>query len=112
LSSRDLHAYVGHLKQNGLESARFETAYWARIARTAAVIVVVMLAVPFSFGSLRSSGAGARMVLGILLGAAFFLLARMMETGGQVFGLSPFVIGWSPTMLLALTTGIAIARTR
>ncbi|MEY4933013.1 MAG: hypothetical protein RLZZ403_1333 [Pseudomonadota bacterium] len=112
LASRDLYAYVVHLKENGLESAVFETAFWARIARTASLIVVVMLAVPFSFGSLRSSGAGARMVVGILLGAVFFLLAQLLENGGQVFSLDPIVIAWGPTALLALTAAIAIARTR
>ncbi len=112
LSSRELYGYVGHLKENGLESAAFETAFWARIARTAALVIVVMLAVPFAFGPLRSSGAGARTVVGILIGAGFFLLAQMLENGGRVFGLDPIVIGWSPTVLLALTAGIAIARTR
>lgn len=112
LSSRELYAYVSHLKANGLEAARFETAFWARIARTAAVIVIVMLAVPFVFGPLRSSGAGARTVLGILVGAIFLLLARMLESGGQVFGLDPLVIAWAPTALIALTAAIAIARTR
>ncbi len=112
LTSRDLFAYVSHLKRNGLDSSVFETAFWARIARTASLIIVVMLAVPFSFGSLRTSGAGARMVVGILLGAAFFLLAQLLENGGQVFGLDPIVIAWGPTVLLALTVSIAIARTR
>jgi len=112
LSSRELYAYVGHLRQNGLESTRFETAFWARIARTAALIVVVMLAVPFAFGPLRSSGAGARTVVGILIGAGFFLLARMLESGGPVFDLDPLVIAWGPTALLALTAAVAIAFTR
>lgn len=112
LSSRELFAYVSHLKRNGLESGRFETAFWARIARTAALIVVVMLAVPFAFGPLRSSGAGARTVVGILIGAGFFLMARMLESGGAVFNLDPLVIAWGPTALLALTALVAIARTR
>ncbi len=112
LSSRELYAYVSHLEANGLEAARFETAFWARIARTAAVIVIVMLAVPFVFGPLRTSGAGARTVLGILVGAVFLLLARMLESGGQVFGLDPLVIAWAPTALIALTATVAIARTR
>lgn len=112
LSSRELYAYVGHLKENGLEAARFEAAFWARIARTAALVVVVMLAVPFAFGPLRSSGAGARTVVGILIGASFFFLARLLESGGAVFGLDPLVIAWGPTALLALTATIAIARTR
>jgi lipopolysaccharide export system permease protein len=112
LSARELHAYIGHLQSNDLEATRFETAFWARIARTAALLVVVMLAVPVAMGPMRTSGAGARTVVGILLGAGFFLLARMLESGGQVFSLSPLVIAWGPTALMALTAAVAIARTR
>lgn len=112
LSTREMRAYIGHLQANDLDAASLETAYAARLARTAVLFVIVMLAVPFALGPPRSSGAGARMMIGILVGAAFFLLARTLERGGAVFGLDPVVIGWAPTVLLALTTVVAIARTR
>ena len=40
-----------------------------RVARVAAMLPVVMLALPFALGPLRSSGQGARTVIGILIGA-------------------------------------------
>jgi lipopolysaccharide export system permease protein len=112
LPSRGLYSYIQHLRANNLDSRTYETAFWARIARTAAVAVIVILAVPFAFGPMRSTGTGGRTVVGIMIGVAFFLLAKMLESGGAVFDLPPIVIAWAPTFLLALLTTIAVARTR
>jgi lipopolysaccharide export system permease protein len=112
LTVRGLHSYIGHLRQNELESRPYETALWARVARTVAVAIIVVLAVPFAFGPMRSTGTGARTVVGIMIGVVFFLLAKMLESGGAVFDLPPFVIAWMPTVLLAIVTSIAVARVR
>jgi lipopolysaccharide export system permease protein len=112
LPVRGLGSYIAHLRANGLDATRYEIAFWARIARTAAIVVIVMLAIPFVFGPMRSTGTGARMVFGILIGTAFFLVARMLESGGAVFDLQPFVIAWAPVWLLAIVTFIALARVR
>jgi lipopolysaccharide export system permease protein len=112
LSVNGLRSYIGHLKQNDLDARAYETAYWARIARTAAVAIIVVLAVPFAFGPMRSTGTGARTVVGILMGVAFFLMAKLLENGGDVFNLPPLVIAWAPTALLALITSVAVSRVR
>ena len=92
--------------------AQHETAFWARIARTVAVAIIVVLAVPFAFGPMRSTGTGARTVVGVMIGVVFFLLARMLESGGAVFDVPPIIVAWTPTALLALITTIAVARVR
>jgi lipopolysaccharide export system permease protein len=108
----ELHSYIHHLRTNGLEAERYEVTYWARIARTCSIVVVVLLAIPFSFGPMRTTGTGGRMVVGILIGTAYFLVARMLESGGAVFDLHPFLIGWIPIWLFALVTGVALMRVR
>jgi lipopolysaccharide export system permease protein len=112
LPGMGLLSYIRHLKQNGLDSRAYETAFWARIARTVAVAIIVVLAVPFAFGPMRSTGTGARTVVGIMIGVVFFLLAKMLESGGEVFELPPIAIAWLPTALLALVTAIAVSRVR
>lgn len=107
-----LKTYIAHLQANGLDATRYEIAFWARIARTCAIIVVVLLAIPFSFGPMRSTGTGARMVVGILIGTVFFLAANMLESGGAVFDLAPYLIGWLPVWLLAAVTFVALLRVR
>jgi len=112
LPGRGLYSYIQHLRSNGLDSRTYETAFWARIARTVAVAIIVVLAVPFAFGPMRSTGTGARTVVGIMIGVVFFLLARMLESGGEVFNMPPLVVAWLPTVLLAIITTVAVSRVR
>jgi lipopolysaccharide export system permease protein len=72
----------------------------------------VLLAIPFVLGSLRSAGAGTRMMLGLILGIGFFLLQRLIESGTIVFDLNPVVLAWLPTALLATVTVGLLARAR
>ncbi|HEX5650349.1 MAG TPA: LPS export ABC transporter permease LptG [Steroidobacteraceae bacterium] len=109
---RDLRSYIRHLQRNDLQSAKFETALWSRLARLAAVVVVVILALPFSIGSLRGSGQGARMVIGVLIGAGFVLLSKTLESSGELFSLQPWLVGWIPTMLLTVLTATLLWRNR
>lgn len=112
LTGRQLLSYIGQLRANQLDSREYETAFWSRVARTASLLVIVMLAVPFSFGPMRSTGMGARMVLGIMVGAVFFLLTRLLSNAGTVYELNPLLVAWAPTAMLAMATAIAIARVR
>lgn len=112
LPSYVLWQLVRHLQANGLETRVYEFAFWSRLARTCAIVLVALLAIPFCFGSLRSSGAGARFIVGVLIGVGFFFLQRTLESGTVVFDLNPAVLAWLPTGLLALLTGVLIARTR
>ena len=112
LSGRGLYSYVQHLKANGLDARSYEVAFWARIARTVAVAIIVVLAVPFAFGPMRSTGTGARTVVGIMIGVVFFLLAKMLESGGEVFNMPALAVAWLPTVLLAIITTFAVSRVR
>lgn len=112
LPIRGLYRYVQHLKANGLETRTWEVALWARIARSLSTILMCVLAVPFVFGPLRSAGAGSRTVIGIVVGVAYFLVNRLLENGGDVYGLHPLLIAWAPAAALALATFVAVVRTR
>jgi lipopolysaccharide export system permease protein len=112
LTLQGLHAYIAHQRRNSLDTAVYEIGYWSRIARLFAVIVVTLLALPFVFGPLRTTGAGTRTVIGVMLGVLFFLITRTVENGGQLFGLNPALVGWLPTAVIAVCTLVAISRTR
>jgi lipopolysaccharide export system permease protein len=112
LTLRGLASYIDHLRRNSLDTASYEIGYWSRIARLFAVIIVTLLALPFVFGPLRTTGAGTRTVIGVMLGVVFFLITGTVEKGGQLFGLNPALVGWLPTAAVGLCTLIAISRTR
>ncbi len=109
---RDLVQYIGHLERNDLDSMQFKIALWSRAARVAALMLVVILALPFALGPMRSSGQGARTVVGILIGTGFVLLSQTLESSGQLFDLPPWLVGWIPTALLAVVTAALLVRAR
>ncbi|MGO9036710.1 MAG: LPS export ABC transporter permease LptG [Steroidobacteraceae bacterium] len=112
LTLRGLKGYIDHLRRNNLGTESYEIGYWSRIARLFAVIVVTLLSLPFVFGPLRTTGAGTRTVIGVMLGVMFFLVTRTIENGGQLFGLNPVLVGWLPTAIVGVGTAFAISRTR
>ena len=100
------------LAGNDLDARPFEFAFWSRIARTVAIVFAVLLAVPFVFGPLRSSGTGARTMIGLVIGIVFFLMQRMLESGAIVFDAPPMLLAWLPTLCLAAVAGVLVLRTR
>ena len=112
MSVRALHSLLRYLRSNGQETRAFEFALWSRIAKVVAVFFSVLLALPFVFGSLRSAGAGARAAQGLILGLAYFLLEKMVESGTLAFGLDPLLLAWAPTLLLAVVVGALVLRMR
>jgi len=112
LSGRGLLSYIGYLKRNSLDAARYETELWYRIARTVTVMLMPLLALAFVFGSLRTGGAGARLMIGVVIGLAYYLASEMLANSGQVFNLNPAVIAWTPSLALLLVTIFALQRVR
>ncbi len=112
LQSVNLWEYVSYLRSNGLNSERYELALWSRIANIASALVMALLALPFVFGSLRSAGAGQRILVGVLLGVGWFVGNNALSNSGTLYGFNPFVTAWLPVTLLALVTAVALHRVR
>lgn len=112
LPSAALWRMIDYLEANDLEARQARFALWSRIARTLAVLAAVLLALPFVFGTLRSAGAGARVAVGFVLGIAFFMLQKVLESGTVVFAGNPVLLAWVPTSLMAITALVLLARTR
>jgi len=112
MPNRSLWQLIQYSRQNSLDTSRYVFAFWSRIARTLAIVFAVLLAIPFVLGSLRSAGAGTRMLMGILLGICFFLLQKLIESGTIVFDLNPAVLAWIPTAAMGMVTLSLLARAR
>jgi lipopolysaccharide export system permease protein len=112
LTSRALLRLINYLQANSLSARDYLFALSSRLARTVAILFSVLLAIPFVLGSLRSSGAGTRMVMGLIAGITLFLLQRFIESGTVVFDLNPVLLAWLPTALLATVVFLLLARAR
>lgn len=107
-----LWRYIRYLRDNELDSHRYEVALWSRLAAAVAIAPMCVLALPFTFGQMRRTGTGARMLLGVGIGLVYFLFSRALADGSEVYNLNAVLVGWLPTVLLIAVTLIALARTR
>ncbi|RMF96884.1 MAG: LPS export ABC transporter permease LptG [Gammaproteobacteria bacterium] len=112
LIDQQLRRYIAYLKRNGLDARRYETAYWSRIMGSLAIVPMILIGLPLSFGSLRNAGSGARLVVGLAIGLAYFLGSQTLADGGAVFGLSPALIAALPVLVLTAVVGLMLWRAR
>lgn len=112
LSARGLLVYIDYLKRNSLDASRYESELWYRVSRTLAVLIMPILALAFVFGSLRTGGAGGRLMIGVIVGLAYYLASETLANSGQVFNLNPVLMNWLPFAALLLVTIVALARIR
>lgn len=112
LSGVALYRYFKYLKRNGLDARHYELAFWSRIGTAVAVALMCVLAVPFVTGPLRSTGAGARLLLGLGIGLVWFLVSRTLADSGEIWNLNLTLMALLPTAFLAVVTAGIIARAR
>lgn len=106
-----LGRYVDYLERNRLEAARFQLAFWRKIATPLSTLVMLLLALPIVFGSLRSAGAGQRIFLGSLIGVGYYLVAELFSHIGIVYGLSAPVAALAPAVLFTIAGCVILRRT-
>ena len=61
---------------------RFEIAFWNKLFYPAAVLVMMIVALPFSYFQRRQGGVGFRIFAGTMLGLTFFLMGRLFSNLG------------------------------
>lgn len=110
LSALSLHKYVEHLQNNNLDSRRYELAFWVKLVTPLSALVMLIVAMPFVFGPLRSTGTGLRILVGVLIGMGFFLLNQGLNQVGLVYGFNPLLSAIMPSVLFAVVGMVALKR--
>jgi lipopolysaccharide export system permease protein len=85
LALSELRAYIGSLRTSGQDAARYELAFWRKLTTPVATCAMILLAVPFVLGSLRSASAGQRMVFSSVVAMVFYLGSQIIERAGLLF---------------------------
>jgi lipopolysaccharide export system permease protein len=85
----DLYRYITFLQENGQQAAEYEVAFWGKIVTPLVVLVMLVLAIPFVFGSLRTAGIGQRVFAGALVGVGFLVINKAFAQMAVVYQLNP-----------------------
>lgn len=109
LSTPGLMRLIGYLEDNGLDTAGYRLSLWRKLMAPLTVIAMMLFAVPFVLGSQRDSGAGQRVLIGVLIGLGFYVVNEVTASLGQLYAWPPMLAAGLPTLALAL---LALQRLR
>jgi lipopolysaccharide export system permease protein len=109
LSSADLYRYIGAMRESGQNADRYALALWRKLGVPLATGAMVLLSLPFIFGSARNITAGKRIMMGSLVGILFYFGDQVIVRLGLLLNFSPLIIAMTP---VALITGVAMWKLR
>jgi lipopolysaccharide export system permease protein len=103
LSGWDLHRYIKALRERGQNADTYSLALWQKITMPLATGAMILLSLTFVFGPPRERTAGFRIMMGSMVGVAFFLANQIMGRLGLVLEVHPAVATTAPVAgILAL----------
>lgn len=107
MSAWNLYSYIQHLTINKQKTTRYEIAIWAKMVYPLACLVMVILALPFSFMQQRDTGISTKIFFGMMLGVTYQILNRVFVHLGLLNDWPPLFSAIMPTILF-LIVGIGM----
>lgn len=112
LSISGLHRYAQFLKLQQLRYQPYLLAFWKKVLQPIASLIMVLLAISFVFGPLRSVTMGFRIVMGLIAGMGFYYLQDLMGYISLVFNFSAFGAALLPMLFFASAASWLLKRVR
>lgn len=101
LSIQGLVEYIDYLDKNLQDSSRYQLAFWRKAFQPIAVCIMLLMALSFIFGPLRSVTMGARIIMGVLVGFGFFITNEVFGPLSMVYQLPPAIGAILPSIVFA-----------
>ncbi|EOH0513425.1 LPS export ABC transporter permease LptG [Vibrio fluvialis] len=109
LALSGLYDYVHYLKASEQDASRYELAFWRKITQPFSIAVMMLMALSFIFGPLRSVTMGARILSGVIAGFTFYISSEFFGPLSLVYGIPP-VFGAVAPSLVFLTIALLLLR--
>lgn len=110
LSLSGLVDYLDYLAVNQQDQSRYLLAFWRKIAQPFTVAVMLLVALSFIFGPLRSVSMGARIMMGVATGILFFVVNEALGSMSLVFELPAILGAFLPSLLFVIGALMLIRR--
>ena len=109
-SLSELYDYVNYLKDSKLKSSRYELAFWRKALQPISVAVMMLLALSFIFGPLRSVTMGARILSGVIAGFSFYISNEVFGPMALVYNIHPILGALAPSVIFLTITILLLRR--
>lgn len=101
MTLRQLRQFLRGQKLGNVNDFNYKLAFWQRITQPLTTVVMMILAIPFIFGPLRSSTIGSKLMVGAAIGFSFYIMNRFFGPISLVMQWPPELAAVGPTLLFA-----------
>ncbi|MBB1268934.1 LPS export ABC transporter permease LptG [Shewanella sp. SR44-3] len=102
LSIQGLLDYLDYLEVNQQDPSRYNLALWRKIMQPVTIAVMMLVALSFVFGPLRTVTMGARVLLGVVAGFSFYICNQIFGPMSIVYELPAVVGAMAPSLLFTV----------
>lgn len=102
MTLHELNRYLREQKRSQQNAQSYKLAFMQRIIQPLTTVVMMILAIPFIFGPLRSSTMGSKLLVGAVVGFGFHIMNRFFGPVSMVFQWPPEIAAVGPTLVFAL----------
>src|SRR5215470_16262209 len=100
MAALDLAQYIDHLAENHQQTDRYEIALWNKVFYPIAVLVMMVLALPFAYLHVRAGSVSLKIFTGVMIGVLFYALNKLFAHLGLLNTWPPVVIAALPSMVV------------
>lgn len=112
LSISGLYQYSNYLKQSGQDAGRYQLNMWKKIFAPLSVAVMMLMALSFIFGPLRTVPMGVRVVTGIAFGFVFYVSNEIFGSLSLTYKLPPMLGALLPSLVFFVISLALLIRRR
>jgi len=105
-----LWRYIHYLDEQGLNNGRYWLSFWSKLLQPVVTAALVLLAVSFIFGPLRSVTLGQRVFTGTVVGFVFRIVQDLLGPSSLVFGFPPLLAVLIPCAVCLLVGAFLLRR--
>lgn len=105
----DLWRFARHFERQGQDADEYFLGFWKKLLQPLITGVLVLVAISFIFGPLRSATTGSRIFVAICFGLLFLIVQRLLNTVSLVYQLDPLTAVLLP-VLASAAIGLVLLR--
>ena len=110
LSLSGLYRYSAYLAEQGLDGGVYVLSFWKKALQPITTISLVLIAISFVFGPLRSVAMGTRVFVGLVVGLSFKYMQDLLGPSSMVFGFEPVIASLVPIAICFAFGGVMLRR--
>lgn len=110
LSLTGLYSYVKYLEDSDQDPSRYDLAFWRKVFQPLSIAVMMLMALSFVFGPLRSVTMGARILSGVIAGFTFYISSEVFGPMSLVYGIPPVIGALAPSVIFLIVAVMLMRR--